>query len=76
MYPHPHPPDHGRETLMGGRIHILVQDDYGVREVPADQANISRQVRDLRAAGHDAYTVDDDEMIDLGRATRNAARNK
>lgn len=50
------------------RWHLILTDRSGkTKKVPADPANLERQIRDYRAKGYDAYAVDDDDAIKYGQ---------
>lgn len=58
-------PDNPAETA---RQYLFVDENGAGRPVPLDPANVERQMRDLRTAGHRPYLLDEDELIDLGQA--------
>jgi hypothetical protein len=51
-------------------LYLFVDEDGAGRRVPLDEANVERQMRDLRAAGHSPYLLDQDELINLGITQR------
>lgn len=61
---------------MGKKYIVVESGNSKPKSIKVDPANVSRQVRDLKAAGHRVSVLDENEMIKFGLIMQALRRNK